>query len=56
MGNGTFAAGAVGEPVLPIAGLFWRKRLRGVYQEWTEYRQWERCVNQDCSLREPLRR
>ena len=49
------AAGAVGEPVLPIAGLFWRKRLRGVYQEWTEYRQWERCVNQDCSLREPLR-
>jgi hypothetical protein len=48
-------AGAVGEPVLPIAGLFWRKRLRGVYQEWTEYRQWERCVNRDCSLREPFR-
>jgi hypothetical protein len=49
------AASAAGEPVLPIAGLFWRKRLRGVYQEWTEYRQWFRCVNQDCSLREPLR-
>ena len=49
-------ADAVGEPVLPIAGLFWRKRLRGVYQDWTEYRQWFRCVNQDCSEREPLTR
>jgi hypothetical protein len=49
------AADAVGAPVLPIAGLFWRKRLRGVYQEWMEYRQWERCVNQDCSLRDTLR-
>lgn len=49
------AASAAGEPVLPIAGLFWRKRLRGIYQEWTEYRQRFRCVNQDCSLREPLK-
>ena len=49
------AAGAAGAAILPVAGLFWRKRLRGVYQDWTEYRQWERCVSQDCSLREPLR-
>jgi hypothetical protein len=39
--------------ILPIAGLFWRRTPRGVYQEWTEYRQWYRCENQDCSL--PLR-
>ena len=26
----------------------------GVFQEWTEYRQWYRCVNQDCSRREPV--
>jgi hypothetical protein len=49
------AASAAGEPILPVAGLFWRKRLRGIYQDWTEYRQWYRCVNQDCSQREPLK-
>lgn len=48
-------ASALGAPVLPIAGQFWRKTLRGVFQEWTEYRQWYRCVTPDCSQREPLR-
>jgi hypothetical protein len=48
-------ASAGGEPLLSIAGLFWRRTPRGVFQEWTEYRQWYRCLNQDCSQREPLR-
>ena len=31
------------QPLLPIAGLFWRKLSRVVYQEWMEYRRWDRC-------------
>jgi hypothetical protein len=46
------------QPLLPVAGLFWRKRLRGVYQEWMEYRQWLRCASAApghwCSTRVPL--
>ena len=46
------------QPLLPVAGLFWRKRLRGVYQEWMEYRQWLRCVDapagQWCRTKVPL--
>ena len=34
---------ASGRPLLPVAGLFWRKLARVVYQEWMEYRQWSRC-------------
>jgi hypothetical protein len=34
---------ASGQPLMPIAGLFWRRVLRQVYQEWMEYRQWFRC-------------
>jgi hypothetical protein len=49
------AAPASRAPLLPVAGLFWRKTPSGIYQDWTEYRQWYRCTNQDCSEREPLR-
>ena len=36
-------ARASGQSLLPAAGLFWRRLLRLVYQEWMEYRQWYRC-------------
>lgn len=46
------------QPLLPVAGLFWRKRLRGVYQEWMEYRQWWGCADSSgdrwCSTKVPL--
>jgi hypothetical protein len=34
---------ASGQPLLPVAGLFWRRLLQKVYQEWMEYRQWLLC-------------
>ena len=35
--------GRTGQPLLPMAGLFWRAVRQRVYEEWTEYRQWFRC-------------
>jgi hypothetical protein len=32
-----------GQPLVPMAGLFWRRTARRVYEEWTEFRQWYRC-------------
>jgi len=43
------------QPLLPVAGLFWRKRIRDVYQEWMEYRQWLRCADPACGTKAPLR-
>jgi hypothetical protein len=37
-------AAADAQPLVPLAGLFWRKEpAGGVYQEWMEYRRWELC-------------
>jgi len=45
-----------GQPIVPVAGLFWRRVLRQVYQEWMEYRQWYRCEGPlSCSAPTPLR-
>jgi hypothetical protein len=45
-----------GQPLLPVAGLFWRRLLQKVYQEWMEYRQWFRCESAvSCSAPTPLR-
>ena len=47
---------ARGQPLLPVAGLFWRRILQKVYQEWMEYRQWYRCESAvSCSAPTPLR-
>jgi hypothetical protein len=47
---------ATGQPLMPIAGLFWRRVLRQVYQEWMEYRQWYRCESAlSCEAPAPLR-
>jgi hypothetical protein len=47
---------ASGQPLMPIAGLFWRRVLRQVYQEWMEYRQWYRCESPlSCAAPAPLR-
>jgi hypothetical protein len=32
-----------GQPLVPMAGLFWRRTGRRAYEEWTEFRQWYRC-------------
>ena len=45
-----------GQPLVPVAGLFWRRVLRQVYQEWMEYRQWMRCEGPlSCDAPAPLR-
>ena len=37
-------AQSIGQPLVPVAGLFWRRQVSGgVYQEWMEYRRWELC-------------
>jgi hypothetical protein len=47
---------ATGQPLLPVAGLFWRRLLQKVYQEWMEYRQWYRCESGvSCVAPTPLR-
>ena len=47
---------ATGQPLLPVAGLFWRRLLQKVSQEWMEYRQWSRCESAaSCSAPTPLR-
>jgi hypothetical protein len=49
-------ATATGRPLLPVAGLFWRRLLRKVYEEWMEYRQWFRCESAvSCRAPTPLR-
>ncbi len=46
---------ASGQPLMPIAGLYWRKVLGEVYQEWMEYRQWFRCESSlSCTAPQPL--
>jgi hypothetical protein len=45
-----------GQPLVPVAGLFWRRVLRQVYQEWMEYRKWMRCEGPlSCDAPAPLR-
>jgi hypothetical protein len=45
-----------GQPIVPVAGLFWRRVLRQVYQEWMEYRRWYRCEGPlSCDAPAPLR-
>ena len=45
-----------GQPLLPVAGLFWRRLLQKVYQEWMEYRRWFRCESAvSCIAPTPLR-
>ena len=47
---------ASGQPLMPIAGLFWRRVVGQVYEEWMEYRQWYRCENSvSCAAPLPLR-
>jgi hypothetical protein len=44
------------QPLMPIAGLFWRRIQRQVYQEWMEYRQWFRCESAlSCEAPAPLK-
>ncbi len=44
-----------GQPIVPVAGLFWRRVLRQVYQEWMEYRRWYRCEGSlSCDAPAPL--
>jgi hypothetical protein len=48
--------GRRGQALVPIAGLFWRRAERRVYQEWMEYRQWFRCESSlSCEAPTPLR-
>ncbi len=42
-------------PLLPMAGLFWRRRVKDFYQEWMEFRGWSRCPSTtDCRAAVPL--
>lgn len=48
--------GATGQPLLAVAGFYWRGLVRSAYQEWMEYRQWYRCEAPGrCSAPVPLR-
>jgi len=48
--------GANGVPLLPISGLYWRRRVAGFYTEWMAFRQWSRCAGPgDCSRSLPFR-
>ncbi len=44
-----------GQPLVPIAGLFWRRVQKEMYQESMEYRQWFRCeTTVSCARPVPL--
>ena len=43
-----------GQPLLAMAGFFWRKGDRNFYQQWMEFREWTRCESYS-SCRAPVR-
>ncbi len=43
-----------GQPLLAITGFFWRRRARGYFQQWMEFREWTRCESYT-SCRAPVR-
>ena len=48
--------GVTGAPLLPIAGLFWRRQVSSVYTEWMEFREWGRCPSPgNCGRALPFR-
>jgi TolB-like protein/Flp pilus assembly protein TadD len=42
------------QPLLAMAGFYWRKRDRGFFQQWMEFREWTRCESFS-SCRTPVR-